>query len=127
MIKTLITTIFLSQAPIQDVRVFHVQPITWEFINDRLNTRRVHTFHIRSTDDRTRLVPDDGWDTPKASVPYYWYWDNQLNQTAQQMIAIESMLEQELNEATQSPLGQELQRLKERIEEKVRRRNLTNP
>lgn len=129
MIKTLVSAIFLSQALMQDVRVFHERAQQVEYINygNPSYTRRVNTFNIRAADNSTVVVPQDGWATPKAPIPYYWYWDNNLNQTAQQLIAILSMLDQELNEADQSPVGQELQRLKERIEEKILRRNLTNP
>src|SRR5882762_47271 len=38
----------------------------------------------------------DEWETPKAPVPYYEFWDNPFAQTAQQMIAICAMLEQDV-------------------------------
>jgi hypothetical protein len=99
MTKVLIAAIFLSQAPIQDARVFHSQPM--ETINyDRgaflVPARRIDTIHIHTVDDRTVVVPKDDWSTPKAPVVYFQYWDCPWKQTAQQCVAITSMLQQEL-------------------------------
>jgi hypothetical protein len=102
MTKALIAAIFLSQAPIQDVRVFHTDP-PMEVINYDPNdllvpSRRVNTIHIRRFDSRTVVVSKDAWNTPKAPVPYYEYWDCPWKQTAQQCVAIYSLIQQELKE-----------------------------
>src|SRR5882757_1517565 len=99
MTKALIAAIFLSSAPIQDVRVFHyIQPtevISYDRYAFLVPTRLVNTLHIRVVDDRTVVVPEDTWTTPKAPVPYIEYWDCPWKQTAQQCVAIISMLQQE--------------------------------
>ncbi len=99
MTKALIAAIFLSQALIQDVRIFHDQPM--EVISyDRgaflVPSKRINTIHIRAADRRSVVVPKDPWNTPKAPVPYVEYWDCPWRQTAQQCVAIYSMLQQEL-------------------------------
>lgn len=97
MTKSLIAAIFLSYAPIQDVRVFHEQATIVEYMNAELDlyTRRVHTIHIHMSSDRT-VVVEDGWYSQKEPVPYYQFWDCPWQQTAQQCVAIESLLEQAL-------------------------------
>lgn len=121
MTKALITAIFLSQVPIQDLRVFHTQTAL-EFITygNPVYTRRVDTFHIRRSVDNTVVVP-------QPPIPYSEYWDCSWGQTAQQCVAITSMLQQELGTVDESPLGKELQAVKKRIEEKLRHRNLFEP
>ena len=59
------------------------------------------------------------WFSEKSPVPYAEYWDNDLNQTAQQYVAIMAMLQQELaeRELQKSLLAQELESLRKREEE----------
>src|SRR5258708_10205089 len=97
MTKGLIAAIYLSQAPIQDIRVFHdTQPT--EVINyDRgaflVLSKRINTIHIRVTPRRSVVVPKDSWNTSKAPVPYFEYWNCPWGQTAQQCVAIYSLLD----------------------------------
>lgn len=115
MTKALITAMFLSQVLMGD---FDAGRSNYTRLVDNNPFSGARSFNI--------ILDRDGF-TPKAPIPYYWYWDNNLNQTAQQYVAILSLLQEELDAVDQSPTGQELQRLKERIEEKVRRRSQTNP
>lgn len=41
------------------------------------------------------VLTPTSFNTRKASVPYYEFWNNRLGQTAQQMVAICAMLQQE--------------------------------
>lgn len=113
MTKGLILAFFLSQAAILDVRTIHEPAQLVEYDHDPLYTRRVNTLHIRRTPDR------DPWTTQGSPVPYWFYWTCEFpGQTAQQCIAIYSVLEQELRELDQSPLVDELRAIKRRIERK---------
>lgn len=107
MTKVLITAIFLSQAPIQDLRVFHEPASTMVDINyDHsflIEPRRVAANHVRRRDNNPfrgarsmdiDLVRED-FTTKKAPVPYAGPWANSMRQTAQQFIAIISTLQEE--------------------------------
>lgn len=89
MIKTLIAALFLSQAPIQAMRVLHdnhsdvLVPVRW-----------TNTVHIRSASLSAVVVSEDTWYTKKAPIPYWEYWACPFGQTAQQCVAIYSLLEQ---------------------------------
>lgn len=95
MTKALIFALFLSQAPIQDVPVFHERTEIVEYINAdlRLRSRRVHTIHIHRAD-----LPVSTWPSETAPVPYYEIWDNELKQTAIQYAGIITVLQQELGD-----------------------------
>ena len=107
MTKALITAIFLSQAPIQDVHVFqhtytfNIGPT--EVINYDPNAflvpaKRVNTIHIRGAGNRPVVVSTD-WYTQKPPIPYSFFWNCPFEgQTAQQCIAIHAMLQQELDD-----------------------------
>lgn len=100
MIKSLIVALFLSQAPIQDVRVFHERPtnvIDYILADlDKRSAKRVHTIHISGARSFTIDLVREDFTTPKAPVPYWQFWDCPWRQTAQQCVAITSMLQQEL-------------------------------
>lgn len=90
--NTLIAAIFLSLAPIQAVKVFH------EYDTNMVTVpvRYINTQHIRVAGDGAVVVSEDKWFTPKAPVPYAEFWNCRYRQTAQQCVAIESMLQGEL-------------------------------
>lgn len=89
--KTLIVAIFLSQTLISTA-------LTWEWKNYEYSRyiRRVNTTHIHVIGDGSGVVTVDGWATPKAPILYYQYWDCRWRQTAQQCVAIYSVLQQGL-------------------------------
>lgn len=95
MTKSLIAAIFLSYAPIQDYRVFHNPSTIMEYINAELSldTKRVHTIHIHMSNDRTVVVEED-WYSQKPPIPYVEFWDCPWQQTAQQCVAIYSILDE---------------------------------
>ena len=77
------------------------------YTNERtllVTPRRVNTSHIRHVDNNPFSgargldihLARESFTTPKAPVPYYEYWDCPWKQTAQQCVAIISMLQQEL-------------------------------
>jgi hypothetical protein len=104
MTKAVIAAIFLSQAPIQDLRVFREQATTVDYINAEVRldyySRRVDTIHIHRPAVRPSVVPKaEAWYQQKPPVPYWFFWTcNFEGQTAQQCVAIHSMLEQELRQ-----------------------------
>lgn len=88
MTKVLITAIYLSQALIQVASA-----TTGDWYGSPNNPRRINTIHVYALDPRTVVVAKDSWNTPKAPVPYWEFWDCQWRQTAQQCVAIYSLLE----------------------------------
>lgn len=98
MTKGLIVAIFLSQSPIQDVRVFHEQPTIVDYLAYELtlNARRVNLSHVHRVADGAVVVSENRWYTPKAPIPYASFWNCPRRQTAQQCVAIESYLQHEL-------------------------------
>lgn len=98
MLKTLIATIFLSQAPIQTVRVFH----GYDTSVVTVPVRYISSGHIRVAAGMFPDTPETKWNpwySKKPPVPYWFYWTcNFPGQTAQQCVAIHSLLEQELRQ-----------------------------
>lgn len=90
MTKALIVAIFLSQVLIH--------PLTTEdTYGSPVYPRRINSIHIYSAINGTVVVTPDDWYTQKAPVPYWFFWScNFEGQTAQQCIAIHSMLDEEL-------------------------------
>lgn len=120
MIKSLFFALFLSQALMSGAHAGYEQPTTMEYFS--VVPRRVHTIRIYAVSDNT-VVVFDPFTTAPPPVPYIDYWKCSWGQTAQQCIAIMSMLEAELGAVDDSPVAQELKALKKRIEEKVLQRN----
>lgn len=96
MTKGLIAAIYLSQTLIQNVPAFHTPTSMAEYINADLDlgTRYINTYHFRVTDDRTMVVTKDEWYTYRTPVSYYQFWDCPWKQTAQQCVAIMSVIQQ---------------------------------
>lgn len=108
MIKTLIAAIFLSQAliaseagsrsfaPIQDVRVFSERAQHVQYVSED-DIRWLNNIHRRRLSDVAVVVSEDRWYTPKPPIPYWLFWACAFKgQTAQQCVAIHSMLSEEL-------------------------------
>lgn len=86
MTKSLILAFFLSQAL---NGVAHAD----------VYTKRVHTIHVYHFTNSPMVVAEDTFTTTHPPVPYWFFWScNFQGQTAQQCIAIHSMLEQELKQ-----------------------------
>lgn len=85
MIKTLITAIFLSQAFIGGVHANRENYIRLADNNPFYGARSIGV-----------VLKRDKFTTPKAPVRYYQFWDCRWKQTAQQCVAIEYLLQQEL-------------------------------
>lgn len=92
MTKALIAVIYLSSALIQDIRVMH----EYDTPSVTVPVRYISSQHISVAYDGAVVVSEDRWFTKKAPVLYWQYWNCRWRQTAQQCVAIESMLQDEL-------------------------------
>lgn len=100
MTKSLLFALFLSQAPIQDVRVFDDPPSAMEYLYADLRltgyTQRIHTIHVHLSGYGVDVDAEEVFTTTHPPIPHIDYWRCPLQQTAQQCVAIESMIQQEL-------------------------------
>lgn len=95
LISTCFTTLYLSHAPIQAQQdgLTH-EPDT---ITDTEQPRPIDNNPFSGASDISMDLAKDqeDFETPKEPVPYLEPWDNELRQTAQQYVAIVSMIERE--------------------------------